>query len=90
MQIIINFDEPLNLNYFKNKYKKITEDQYVFILNKGLLLDKKIELNDNNFLLVNDYVKFNQLKNIGYDRLNDESKNKYKQLENKLMKGGIL
>jgi hypothetical protein len=90
MQLLLNFDEDLNLEYFTNKYKNLTIDQSLFILNNGLLPDKKVELNDNNFLLVGDYNKYYELKKLGFDNLNDKYKLKYKQLERKLMKGGIL
>ena len=90
MQLLLNFEEELILEYFANKYKNLTIDQSLFILNKGVLPDKKIELNDNNFLLVGDYNKYYELKRLGYDKLNDKYKLKYKQLERKLKKGGIL
>jgi len=90
MQLLLDFEEHENFEYFTNKYKNLTIDQSLFILNKGLLPDKKVELNDNNFLLVDEYQKYYELKRLGFDNLNDKYKLKYKQLERKLMKGGIL
>ncbi len=90
MQIILNFDfeEKKDLNYFTNKYKTLTIDQTLFIINKGLLPDKKVDLNDNNFLLVDEYIRYYQLKTLG--NLNTKAKNKMDQLKIKLKKGGLL